>query len=142
MLLARMFAPRSDWHELGTEQELSGTTPTLHFLVAEDGTRINVWLVNVNGTWRAFDGTTPDSFNTHCRYAYQNVTGRFEDPCTGFKYSLSGEYIDESYYLHDLAVQDLGEYTVSVVNDKISVDLSQYHKGRSWRANSPPTLLP
>ncbi len=138
----RMFSPRGDWHDLGPIQDLEITEPTPHYLIAEDGMRVTVWVVYADNDWYAFDGVTPDSYNTHCSYRYQPVTSRFEDPCTGFKYSLNGEYINESLYAQDITVQNLNQYVVVIRDGHLNVDLSQRIEGKKWRAISTPSLLP
>ena len=141
-MLARMFEPRGDWHDLGSVQELSMRLPSIHPLVAADGTRISVWLVKDDEHWFAFDGLTPSPYNVHCNYAWQPVTNRFEDPCTGVKYSLQGEYLIGRFYPEDHIVQDLNQYPVTVQNERLRVDLSQRIAGRKWRAVATAIPMP
>ncbi len=141
-MLARMFEPRGDWHDLGSVQELSLNIPSVHHLVAVDGTRISVWIVVVQNDWRAFDGRTPSPYNVHCNYGWQPITNRFEDPCTGVKFSLQGEYLKGGYYDQDRIVQNLNQYRVTVENGRVMVDLSQHIPGKKWRAVATAIPLP
>lgn len=137
-----MFQPRADWHTLGTLAELDSETPQVSHLIANDEHRVSVWLSFANGQWFAFDGITPDPYNTHCFYMWQPVTDRFEDPCTGMKYARTGEFINESYYARDVIAQDLTRYPILIENDTLAVNLADRIAGRKWRALSTPSYLP
>ena len=135
-MMARMFEPRGDWHTLGRLNELDAAIPSRFPLIANDDTRVSVWLVYVNGEWRAYDGITPDTHNVHCAFAWEYVTNRFEDPCTGDKFTLEGEYIPNGNYPENRRVQNLNQYVLHIGDGEIAVDLSQRIPGRFWQAIS------
>lgn len=120
-VLARMFEPRGDWHQVALVSDFDITHPIPHSLNATDGTPVFVWLVSYQGQWRAYDGTTP-TLGTHCRYGWQPVTSRFEDPCTGAKYLPDGSYIVEGIY-PGLQSTDLIQYRVELRDDQLWVNL-------------------
>lgn len=141
-MMARMFEPRADWRPLGTLSELASDTPQVFYLVTSDERRASVWISFADGQWYAFDGVTPDPYNSHCLFGWQTVTNRFEDPCTGMKYTRAGEFINESYYARDVIAQDLTRYPLSIENDTLAVNLAERIIGKKWRAISTPSLLP
>ena len=123
-MLARMFQPRGDWHSLAVRSELSAEQPTLYPLDSVDGKPIHVWLAYNNGQWRAFDGVAPTHapYPQHCSFAWQPVTGHFEDPCSGARFDLDGKYFPNPYYPTPLAT-DLVQYKLELRDDQFWVNI-------------------
>lgn len=122
-VLARMFQPRGDWHQVAAITELDPTRPSVFSLTAADGTRIWVWLAYSNGTWRAYDGLTPTVFPQNCQYGWQFVTNRFEDPCSGAKFEIDGTYIKHDFAYPRILATDLIQYGVELRDDQLWVNL-------------------
>ncbi len=91
--------PRPEWFDLGKTEELAQEAPTKHVFTLRDGKFLTVWLVHTPEKWLAFDGLMP--FSTfgnaggRCLYEWQAVTQLFEDPCSGAKFSIRGEFVNK-----------------------------------------------
>lgn len=121
-MLGRMFQPRGDWHSLAAVSELSIQEPMPFPLDNAEGTPVHVWLVFYDGTWRAYDGVTPTYLEQNCSFAWQPVTGRFEDPCSGAKFDLEGKLISNPYYPTPLAT-NLVQYKLELRGEQFWVNL-------------------
>lgn len=121
-MLARMFEPRGDWHMLARASDLDYETPTRFYLTARDGTRINIWIAFV-GEWRAFDGLTPTWFAQNCLFGWQQVTSRFEDPCSGAKFSAAGKYLEGYIGAARPLATDLIQYRTEIRQDQLWINL-------------------
>jgi len=141
-MFARMIEPHPDLQNLGEVAAFDRERPTVLHLTAADGSGVTVWVTYVNGEWRAYNGFTPDANPFHCMFGWQPVTSRFEDPCSGFKYTRAGEYIPEYHFLEYPYAQDLNGYTVQIENGQILVNLSRPISGRIWYATPPPYPRP
>jgi cytochrome b6-f complex iron-sulfur subunit len=83
-----------------------------------------IWLVHTESGWFAFDRHTPYAFSTRrCVYAWTEANGRFEDPCSGSKFTLDGRLIQPP------AQRNLDSYPIAIKNGEIWVDLSQLNLG-------------
>ena len=124
-MLVRMFEPHGDWHSLAIVSDLTNDPPTPYSLQASDGTSVHLWLVNNQGQWRAYDGFTPTR-STKCLYAWQPVTSRFEDPCSGAKFELDGKHLDGIYDYAYLLSSDLIQYQVQLRGKELWVNLLSF----------------
>ena len=72
------------------------------------------WLVNLGSEIRIFVPNSPDAL--HCRYAWVEVTIRFEDPCSGSTFALDGTYRGGPAY------RGLDQYPFSIQQGQIQID--------------------
>ena len=80
----------------------------------------SIWLVHTETGWRAFNRYTPSFVQARaCLYAWTPTNGRFEDPCSGSKFTLDGRLIQPP------ATQNLTTYPLIIKGDEIRIDLSQ-----------------
>lgn len=122
-MLARMFQPKGDWHTLSAVQQLAQDVPSHHYFITRDDSRVNIWLTWHEGQWHAFDGFTPTVFRQNCAYFWQEVTGRFEDPCSGAKFRTDGTYIDQPEFFPRPLATDLVQYRLEQRGDQLWVNL-------------------
>ncbi len=115
--------PPAVWVDLGPIEQLPREGPTPRVFTLSDGTNVSVWVVRDRSGWLVFDGTTP--FGTHCQYQWQPVTGRFEDPCSGAKFSITGEFLDMYDAFAGQIVQNLDRYAVKVEDGDLFMNAHQ-----------------
>ena len=123
IILIQVFFLQPEWIDLGTIPEVRGEPPILRVVSRRDMSILHVWVVYARNEWFVFDGLTP--FDTECYYAWQVVTGRFEDPCAGAKFSLSGEFVDPYGGFAGKSVQNLNQYPVSLRDGHVFVDANR-----------------
>lgn len=91
--------------EIGTLADFPPSdTPRL--ILLKEG--LPVWVVRTDEILYIFDAHAPyydnnPDFN-RCLYPWNGATGRFEDPCSGEKWALTGERIKEEY-IHEWSSQ-------------------------------------
>lgn len=90
--------------------------------VRETGYQNGLWLVNDGTNIYAFSWRTPDQMN--CIFAWSSVTERFEDPCSGSKFTLDGHYIEGPAWR-----KRLDQYPVIIEGEQLQVDLSHVIQG-------------
>ncbi len=120
---AFLVMPPAVWVDLGATDQLSREEPTPRAFTLSDGTNVSAWVVYSRGQWLVFDGTTP--LGTHCRYQWQPVTGRFEDPCSGAKFSTTGEFLDMSDAFAGQTVRNLDRYATKVEDGELMMNAHQ-----------------
>jgi hypothetical protein len=135
-MLARMFQPKGDWHAIAEINQISLDRPLRYYFTMRDDTRVNIWLTWHDGQWRAFDGFTPTVFSQNCPYFWQEVTQRFEDPCSGAKFYADGTHIQEQVYFPRPLATDLIQYRVELRGDQLWVNLDE--KIRPAALPTPP----
>lgn len=124
--LIQLLVGPSKWVDLGSIETL------LDDIAAHQGpvhreipsNNLTVWVYYEKGQWLVFDGHVPFG-DRGCQYQWQPVTGRFEDPCSGARFSRTGEYLDIYTYLRGTAVQDLDRYPVVVQDNHLLIDVSR-----------------
>lgn len=97
------------------------------YLITDHMPEHRFWVVNTGAGVFAFLGKTPNWYwaETYgaCSFAWNEATDRFEDPCSGDKFALTGELIDAS--ARGPIRTHLDQYAVSVTAEgQITVDLS------------------
>ena len=88
---------------------------------------VNGWLAHSDDRLQVFTWLTTDRMA--CYYTWSDVTRRFEDPCSGSKYTLDGRYIEGP------ALRDLDRYILSLRGDQLWVNKSRVVEGH-------PRLMP
>ena len=122
---------RPEWIDLGAVDGLNRDVPTVHTITRRDKTVLTVWVVYTLDKWLVFDGLTPfgpgapGSFSSHCLYQWQPVTHRFEDPCTGYKFSLTGAFVDPYGQFVGRRVQNLDQYSSSSRDSHLFIDANR-----------------
>lgn len=98
--------------------------------VQVDERTIPLWVVHTPEQLTVFSALLPTPadwrFST-CIFAWNQDTQRFEDPCTGAKFALTGEILD------DLGVKNLRAldfYPVDLVNNELWLDIGQKQLGQ------------
>lgn len=93
------------------------------YLIKDD---VPFWLVNTGGRYIALKPET--THRTNYRYAWSTVTNRFEDPLTGSKFTLIGQWIEGP------ATRNLDQYRVTIQRGEIQVWQSTIIRGdeRDW----------
>lgn len=78
-----------------------------------------LFIVRTETGWLALDRHTPYEMSVgRCLFAWTEANGRFEDPCSGSKFSLTGQLIDGP------AVQNLDQYPITENSGELFVDLT------------------
>lgn len=120
-----------EWIDLGRVDELKHDVPTERTTTRRDKSTLTVWVVYTPEQWLVFDGLTPfgpgnpGSFSSHCVYQWEWVTQRFEDPCTGYKFSLTGAFVDPYGQFAGRPVQDLDRYAPSIRDGHLFIDANR-----------------
>jgi hypothetical protein len=96
---------------------LSDFPPRSQPYLVRDTVGPDFWLVNLGPEIRAFKPVSPD--NWHCRFTWADYSHRFEDPCSGSKFALDGQYMDGP------AFRNLDQHPVTIRDEQIQVDLSR-----------------
>lgn len=129
VILFQVMVLQPEWIDLGTIDQLKQETPTQHTAILRDRTTLSVWVVYTPDKWLVFDGRTPmgpdTTFTSHCLYQWQPVTLRFEDPCSGYKFSLTGEFVDPYSQFAGRRVEDLAQYSPSLRDGHLFVDANR-----------------
>lgn len=114
---------------LGRVEDFPVSSTPYKQIVEADGRIIPLWVVHTPEQLTVFSGLVPTPaewrFST-CPYAWNQDTQRFEDPCTGAKFALTGEILD------DLGVKNLRAldfYPVYLVHDELWLDIGQKQLG-------------
>ncbi len=134
-VIIQFVTPRPEWVDLGSIDELQSDVPMARTITRGDGTGLFVWVVHADGKWFAFDAHVP--FGSRCRYQWQPVVGRFEDPCSGARFARTGEYLDIYTHLRGTAVQNLDQYVVNIRDQHVSVDASWLIRAEPFIACAP-----
>lgn len=133
----QMIRPQPEYAVVGSAQDFS-ETPTLRVLQTREGEHLSIWIVKTDRGWRAFDGQL--RFGTmNCFFGWQSVTRRFEDPCSGAKFSRTGEFNEYQLYAYWRSfARNLDEYPVLEQNGNILVEVSRRIPGAP-ASEIPPT---
>jgi hypothetical protein len=129
VILVRVMVLQPEWIDLGAIDQLKQETPTQHTAILRDRTTLSVWVVHTEDRWIIFDGRTPmgpdTTFTSHCLYQWQPVTHRFEDPCSGYKFSLTGEFADPYAQFVGRRVLNLNQYLPDIRDGHLFVDANR-----------------
>jgi hypothetical protein len=121
--LAALFAylvPQTPYERIGA---LADFPPDSEPYYVMTGNGHAMWVVNTGGEMIVFDALTPFS-GTRVRFKWVPSNRRFEDPYTGSKFALTGEYIEGP------AQRSLDRYAYTVLPDgTVRVDLWQVTPG-------------
>lgn len=120
VMLLQVFFLQPQWIDLGSTGDVKPDQPVSHTSTLRDGSTLRVWVVYTRNRWFVFDGHTP--VGTDCLYQWEPVTGRFEDPCSGAKFSLTGKFVDPYGGFAGKSVQNLNQYPVSVRDNRVLID--------------------
>jgi cytochrome b6-f complex iron-sulfur subunit len=87
----------------------------------------SVWVVHTGEGITVFDKRTPYAYTAGrpCIVAWVEANGRFEDPCSGSKFTLDGRLIDPP------AERNLDQYPVIIKNDHLFIDPTQLIPGET-----------
>lgn len=133
----QMIQPRPEYAEVGLLTDFS-ETPTLRVLQTREGEHLSIWIVKTTDGWRAFDGQLRFGM-MNCFFGWQPVTRRFEDPCSGAKFSRTGEFNEYQLYPYWRSIaRNLDEYPVLEQNGNIVVEVSRRIPGAP-ASGIPPT---
>ncbi len=129
-----LVTPPAVWVDLGATDQLPREEPVPRAFTLSDGMNVSVWVVYSRGQWVVFDGTTP--LGTHCRYQWEPVTGRFEDPCSGAKFSITGEFLDAYAAFAGQTVRNLDRYATKVEDGELMMNAHQLIPAESFIARA------
>jgi hypothetical protein len=87
------------------------------YLVKLEEVSSSIFIVNTGEEILALDRRTPFTFiGRRCYYAWVEANGRFEDPCSGSKFTLDGQLIVSP------APRNLDQYILTVKNGRLFID--------------------
>lgn len=87
---------------------------------------IQIYIVRTETGWLALDRRTPYSMSVgRCRFVWTEANGRFEDPCSGSKFSLHGQLLEGP------ATQNLDQYPITEQSRELFVDLTTLITGET-----------
>ncbi len=124
---------QSESIDLGRTDEFQIETPVSRVVTLRDKSTLSVWVVHTQNQWFVFDGRVP--FGSHYPYQWQPVTQRFEDPLSGAKFSLTGEFLDPYHGFAGKTVQDLDRYPPAIRNGHLLIDPNRV-------IHTPPFVAP
>ncbi|NIU59013.1 MAG: hypothetical protein GWN67_22295 [Phycisphaerae bacterium] len=79
----------------------------------------SLFIVRTETGWLAFNHRTPYEMSVgRCLFVWTEANGRFEDPCSGSKFSLTGQLIERP------AAQNLDQYPITEISGELFVDLT------------------
>jgi len=116
-LLAIYATPRPDYLTLGPVSDYPPADRP--YLIQVEQHEPPLWLVNMGSELRVFHPATPERMRMPCQYTWATITNRFEDPCSGSKFSLTGDRIDGP------APRSLDQYRVTIQRGQIRVERSR-----------------
>lgn len=128
--------------DLGPVDGFPADRPTPRYITLESGETTSLWVVRDGDRMLVFDGRARAGRNSNCRYRWVPVNNRFEDPCSGFKWTMAGEQLTYLFwpdkkrvsYLHDL-----DQYPTVVEGGRLRVNLGRRVFGES-NAEPPPHI--
>ncbi len=137
--LLQFFFLQPEWIDFGSMSDVTPDQPVPHTTILRDGSTLHVWVVYVQDQWFIFDGYTPVAngntpVRTECLYQWQPVSGRFEDPCSGMKFSLTGEFVDPYHGFAGKSVQNLNQYVVSIRDGHVLIDANRVIRSEPFTA--------
>jgi hypothetical protein len=133
IILIQFVLGRPKWIDLSSLDELRGKEPVSRTITLKDGSSLSVWVVYAQDRWLVFDARVP--FGQGCFVQWRPETGRFEDPCSAAKFSLSGEFVDPYHGFAGKTVQDLDRYPASVRDGHLYID-------RNYVIHASPFVAP
>jgi cytochrome b6-f complex iron-sulfur subunit len=116
---------------LPTAGNVADFPPAEHPYAARAGEKA-LFIVNTGEEIVAFDRRTPTADFRRCLYVWVPVNTRFEDPCSGSKFSLTGDYIE------GWAARNLDRYPVVVRQGQILVDVYRPVAGKPVLEHKDP----
>ncbi len=133
---------RPELFDLGATTKF-GESPTPRAITLRDGHEVRIFIVRTADQFLALDARTHIGLSD-CWVQWQPSFGRFEDPCSGGKFTRAGEYIDTYSYLKGATVSNLDRYSVSVKADHVIVDMNQLNRGKNFvaRVLTPECCFP
>ena len=95
------------------------------------------WVVNTGTDLLVFPAQTTGSWgqdSVGCKFAWNEASGRFEDPCSGSAYRIDGTVVRHP------AFTDLDQYPFRIVNGRLMVDTQERIRGtcRAFPAEYKP----
>ncbi len=139
VMLLQVFFLQPEWIDLGSTGDVKPDQPVSRTFTLRDASTLHVWMVYAQDRWFVFDGYTPVAngdtpVRTECLYQWQPVTGRFEDPCSGMKFSLVGEFVDPYHGFAGKSVQNLNQYPVSIRDGHVFIDANRVIRSEPFTA--------
>lgn len=129
--------------DLGAVEQFKPGAPHARYVELSDGASLPLWVTLVDGEWYVFNGRARLGRYWNCHYRWVPVNDRFEDPCSGFKWALTGELLTYPFppgRYDPLFSHDLDRYPAMVENDRLRVNLSRLIPGMI-RSERPPDLV-
>jgi len=85
-----------------------------------------LFIVRTETGWLALERHTPYEMSVgRCLFVWAEANGRFEDPCSGSKFSLTGQLLEGP------ATQNLDQYPITEKSGELFVDLTALIPGES-----------
>jgi hypothetical protein len=114
-----MLTPPQEKFDLGAVEEFSAGQPVARYVERRDSTTLPLWVVRTEDKWLVFDRRVQIGRYWHCQYAWVAVNNRFEDPCSGFKWALTGILLSYPFsFIHEgdypLFLHDLDQYPTTI----------------------------
>jgi hypothetical protein len=120
-----MLTPPSEIFDLGPIDELRADGPMARYLERRDGTTLPLWVVRAEDKWLVFNRRVQVGRYWHCQYIWVPVNNRFEDPCSGFKWTLTGVLLSYPFGTpHDdpLFMHDLDQYPATIAQGHLFIN--------------------
>ena len=129
-------------YDLGSIDKLSAGYPIHSHVITQNGQTVPVWVVHTTERWFVFAGRMKISEDWNCEYKWVPINNRFEDPCSGFKWALTGELL--TYFSNPATdvlsgLRDLDQYAASLKSGHLMINLSQFTSG-VIRTEPPPQV--
>jgi len=129
--------PTPEKFDLGAVEEF-GADPAPRYAKNNTGQTILLWVKHVDNEWYVFDAHA----GWNCLYKWVPTNNRFEDPCSGYKWSNTGRLLT---YFHKppptqaQQLRDLDQYAMFIEAGHLWVKLDQMLRGEQ-RAEPLPAM--
>jgi hypothetical protein len=138
-----MAYPPAQVYDLGPTDNFVVGQPAGREVMTKDGQTVPLWVVHADDRWLIFLGRMKISPSWNCAYKWVPINNRFEDPCSGFKWALTGErltYFDNPSPTWQAGLRDLDQYAATLKDGHLMVNLDKRMAGQ-FRAEPPPNVI-
>ena len=138
-----MVYPPAQIYDLGPMEAFATGAPHRREVITKDGQTVPLWVVRMDKHWLIFSGRMKISSTWNCAYKWVPTNERFEDPCSGFKWALTGElltYFDNPSSKWQTGLRDLNQYEATIQDGHLMVNLDKRTEGQ-FRAEPPPNAI-
>src|SRR5574341_1979576 len=132
--------PKPQVFDLGPLESFRSDGPTRKLITLNDGSTLPLWVVHAEEKWSAFRGRIRTGSAWNCEYKWVPTNHRFEDPCSGFKWALSGElltYFDNLPPDWLVGLHDLDQYSTTIQGGHLTVDANKIIHGETHLGPPP-----